>query len=74
MSVWLSSTRARLLSFVVQRAKNAGVVKNPTRGMRITRSWPARIDGRSKIGVVASPARGGRTVTMCHDVKSASVM
>ena len=32
MSVWFIVTRIVLLVFVCQLAKNAGVVKNPTRG------------------------------------------
>jgi hypothetical protein len=40
--VWFIALRTSLLLFVCQLAKNAGVVKKPTRGMRVTISFFVR--------------------------------
>ncbi len=47
ISVWFSVTRIWLLMFVCQFAKNAGVLKKPTRGMVSTSSVAVRSAGRS---------------------------
>ena len=47
MSVWFIVTRIWLLVFVCQFAKNAGVLKKPTRGVESTSSVAARSAGRS---------------------------
>ena len=47
MSVWFIVTRIWLLMLVCQLAKNAGVLKKPTRGIDSTSSVAARSAGRS---------------------------
>ena len=46
ISVWFIVTRIWLLMFVCQLAKNAGVLKNPMRGIVSTSSFAARKVGK----------------------------
>src|SRR5262245_9761945 len=70
ISAWLAVTRIWLLELVGQFAKNAGVEKNPGRGIVSTSSLAERSLGRSKNSVCASPVPGGRIVTIFQAVKS----
>src|SRR5216684_3401854 len=54
INVWLIVTRIWLLVFVCQLAKNAGVLKKPTRGVTRTISLVVRSAGRSKKRVGAA--------------------
>jgi hypothetical protein len=47
MSVWFSVTRIWFEALVCQLAKNAGVLKKPTRGTESTSSLAERSFGRS---------------------------
>src|SRR6266478_9458640 len=65
-------TRAWLLALVGQLAKNAGVVRKPTRGVLTTSSVAARSVGRSQKMLRVSPALGARTVTIFQLFQSSS--
>src|SRR5262245_3540314 len=75
ISAWLVVTRYALLGLVGQLAKNATVVRKPTRGVSRTSSvvLGSRSLGRFQKVVRSSPALGGRMVIMRQVFQSASV-
>src|SRR5947209_8361471 len=73
MNAWLIVTRISFDVFVCQFAWNAGVEKNPTRGIFETTSVALRSDGTSQNFEGVSVLVGARTFTSFHVEKSAPV-